>query len=77
MKVAIVTWHDAHASQDFQDSAEVTERHAPRLVRSVGFVYKRDRVGITIVRCTDDQDDFDGRLFIPAGMIKTVRILRA
>lgn len=76
MKVAIVEWIDAHASNDFQGDIEVLDLHKPRRVTSVGFVYKNDAIGVTLVRDEDDLREFDGRIFIPAGMIKKVKVIR-
>lgn len=75
MKVAIVEWLDAHASDDFQSDLEVLDNHKARRVTSAGFVYKHDAIGITLVRDIDDVDEVDGRIFIPAGMIKKVRTI--
>ena len=68
-------WNDAHADNDFNSPKKLKKKHEPRVVTTVAIQYKRNKAGITIIRDYDDQGEGDGRLFVPAGMIVSVRRL--
>lgn len=76
LPLVVVTWNDAHADAEFHDKKSVTTEHVPRRVQSVGMLAARDKKGITLVRDYDDSGGFDGRIFIPKGMVVKVRKLK-
>jgi hypothetical protein len=78
LRLAIVEWHDAHASGDFEDDELLEDKHKPRRVQSVGWVWRYDKQGITLVACVDQDTppDYDRRLFIPKGMVRRVSYIR-
>lgn len=73
MKIVEVTWRDAHADNEVQKPEDVDEAHKPHMVRSVGYLYLNDKIGVTLVRDIDEDGALDGRLFIPRGMIEKIR----
>ena len=77
MRLVKVTWLDAHAGMDFVDKKDLDEKHQPRVVESVGWLYRKDDAGITIVGCSDNEESFDRQLFVPACMIQNVTVFGA
>jgi len=73
LPVVVVTWVDAHDNPAHIDSDQVDEEHKPNLVHSVGWLLKKDKKGVTIARCYDDEKESDASLFVPTGMIQSVR----
>ena len=45
LPLAYVEWEDAHANGGWQDKVD----HSPALCWSVGYLYKEDRKGITLI----------------------------
>jgi hypothetical protein len=76
MRIAEVTWLDAHGHPGFMDADEMRSHHVAREVRSVGYVFKETSEGITLAGCTDDSREFDRHLFVPRAMMKMVVWLR-
>jgi hypothetical protein len=71
-----VTWRDAHQSFETISTEDLGDFHRPCITRSVGYQLLRDSVGISLAGCEDEDGDWDRPLFIPAGMIVTVRVLK-
>jgi hypothetical protein len=76
LALVVVTWNDAHADAEFHDKASLAKEHVPRRVQSVGILVTRDKKGITLARDFDDAGEYDGRIFIPRGMVVKVRKLK-
>lgn len=72
MKIVTVYWRDAHADNEIQKPEDVAAEHKPHMVYSVGFLFKKDKTGVTLVRDIDEDGALDGRLFIPRGMIEKI-----
>jgi len=71
--VVIVSWDDAHVSNDSVD-------HAPKRQHTAGFLMRDDKAGVSVAaeigedpKPTDDVRDVT---FIPRGMVVKVRRLR-
>lgn len=73
--VVLVTWHDAHDTQDDFNPEQLRKNHKPAVQRIVGFLMISDRAGVSLA--ADIDEDGDGRSvnFIPRGMIRSVRKL--
>ena len=77
--LVVVTWNDAWSSQAGHDADEIENDHKPHVNYSAGFLVKADRVGVTIAGCYDVKSDapsYDRVLFVPRGMVKSVRKLK-
>lgn len=55
---------------------DLKKEHAPLLVTSIGFEFKRDKTGITIVKGFSEQNLPLDPSFIPAGCIKKVKRIK-
>jgi len=78
-QIVMVTWNDAWSSQAGHDREKVETDHRPVVIQSVGFLVKSNRVGITLAGCYDLKDgepSYDRVLFVPRGMVASVRTLR-
>lgn len=83
MKRATVYWCDAHSSQVDYDAAELDRRHRPVHQATTGWVFKNDRVGVTLVMVNKlDKENagmglYDFRLpfFIPRACIQRIEWL--
>lgn len=71
-----ILWNDAHGGA-LDDWGEIEKgvHHHPTGVRTVGLLAFRDNVGATVLLSLSDVGESDAYLFIPAGMIQTVREL--
>jgi hypothetical protein len=78
LKRVLVTWTDAFgdAMQQTWTTEELTS-HAPIIVKTVGWLYKEDDIGVTLFTdfIEDDTPSFRGKTFIPKGMIVSVDTL--
>jgi hypothetical protein len=73
-KVATVIWNDAvHYSGLNEDNVVV---HSPVTTYTTGWLLKQDESGITLCLEYDAEDVWQEETFIPAGMIKKVKIWR-
>ena len=84
MKRATVWWGDAHTSVGDYDAADLVRRHRPVVQATTGWVFKNDRVGVTLVMISkldknEGMSTYDYRLpyFIPRGMIQRIEWLGA
>ena len=68
-------WLDAHGSTDFVDPDDIDADHKPRIATSLGFLVKRNEVGLTIAGCLDSEGMLDRVLFIPTEMVVSVKVL--
>lgn len=73
--VVLVTWHDAHDTQDDFTPEQLRANHKPAVQRIVGFQMLRDRKGISLAADIDEAGDGRSVNFIPAAMIRSVRRL--
>ena len=72
-KKVIVTWLDAVNYGDGQG----TPKHKPAEQCMIGWLLKRDKQGISVAMEYSPEDNtWREENFIPAGMVKSVRILR-
>lgn len=71
LRIALVVWHDAWDDQVY-DEAE----HGPEVVTSVGFVVKYDDLGMSLVGCDESGHAYKRPLFIPRGVIQSVKFLK-
>jgi acyl-coenzyme A synthetase/AMP-(fatty) acid ligase len=76
LPIALIEWGDAWASQDGHTAEALDNEHAPKRQSSVGFLYRQDKHGVMLVGCMTDDDAFDRVLFIPAGMVVSVKYLK-
>ena len=71
-----MTWRDAWSDNNDYSDDELDNKHEPVIVRSAGFLKRRDKTGITLVGCIDSDGGKHRPLFIAAGMIQSVVIIR-
>lgn len=72
----VVTWNDAWSCAEAYTASDVAAEHRPQVTRSAGFLVRSDRVGVSIAGCVDMRDGetfYDRVLFIPRGMVVSVR----
>lgn len=68
--IVMVTWDDANVADSSVD-------HVPKRMYTVGFLMRRDKVGVSIAAETsDEKNDVRSVTFIPAAMVVKVRRLR-
>jgi hypothetical protein len=75
-----VTWVDSHssASSAWRSLKEAEEYHCePCVCSTVGFLFKRDRRGLTLAQSVNEQGQVGALWHVPAGMVRRVRRLRA
>lgn len=73
MRLVIVTWHDAHSVG--ADDFDADKHHKPYVMKTVGWLVKRDESGTSIANeqyTEDDVTKYRGSTFIPAGMVVKV-----
>jgi hypothetical protein len=75
MKIVLVEWGDAHATMAEELLEDADDFHKPFIQWSVGFVWKSNKDGISLVACRDEAGGRDRGLFIPRGMVRSVRVL--
>lgn len=76
MKVAVVTWHDAHSDRSgtWTDRSEIDDD--PYVVRSVGFLLDPPKAGhVSVVQSVGDDEALDHILHIPNAMVVAVQQL--
>ena len=73
-KIVEVTWWDTVTSDGWE---EAYVQKAAEVV-SVGYLCKRTDKGIMLVQtfCDDNTEPYSASIFIPAGCIKRVRVIR-
>lgn len=76
VRVAEVVWLDAWVIADETSTAEEAEDNKALVMKDVGFLLSRTKEGVTLASSVSEQDSFRTINFIPAGMIKKVRILK-
>lgn len=78
LKRVVVTWNDAHGDPVRQvwTSEELTN-HQPIVVKTLGWLYKEDEVGVTLFTelIEDETLSFRSKTFIPRGMIVSIDTL--
>lgn len=75
LKVAIVTWEDAHGqNNDVWEDLEyaIKEGEDGKTVSTTGFVVNENKKYITLVMNCGDDDTINGRMTIPKGWIKSI-----
>jgi len=70
----IVTWHDAWGGSAWRNKSEID--HSPLRVVTVGFLNKRDKIGISLFSRTDENDVVGNISFIPNDMIVKVQTVK-
>jgi hypothetical protein len=76
-RIVEVTWEDAWQSgfEEFTLDQLQEDEHGPIVQRSTGYVVKHDDVGIMLVGDQDEDGGLHRAMFIPAGMIVSVKTL--
>ena len=71
--LVVVTWHDAVQHAD----GESEPRHAPYVMKTVGYLLKKTRAGVSLAGevCATDSA-WRNENFIPGGMIKSVDVIK-
>lgn len=75
MKLVIVTWDDAQGSGGWTTAADID--HAPDRITSVGWLVRRDNVGLTICQSFNSEDRIADTLFVPTAYLRKVRAVAA
>lgn len=69
-----LVWEDAWSSASWVWPEDAKRQHGePYTVHEMGCVVKVDRAGITLTSARKQEGSFRGVMFIPKGMIKTVK----
>ena len=73
-----VTWHDAHAATSTWTSVDGID-DSPCIVESIGYLLHEMKPGHILLAQSwiADQEDVDGVLAIPSGMVKRIESLHA
>ena len=71
--LVVVTWTDAWGSSGWISLDRANNDHKALEVKSVGFVVKADKKGISLTGGFDENENPSGQTFIPKGMIKTIK----
>jgi len=73
---ALIEWHDAHGDATQQVWELERAEHGPLVIKTLGWVTRDDKVGVTaFTERIDNQDGtfaWRGRGFIPRGMVVKV-----
>jgi hypothetical protein len=70
-----VEWGDAWGNAGWANPDD--DLHNPKLVVTVGFLYKNDKKGVTLFQGYDKESNQPlARTFIPAGMVSKIKKLR-
>lgn len=76
-QLAIVEWGDAWTAGSWEHEDEVDNSPVP--ATSVGWLIRRDKVGVYLAGTIEGKDlagpSLGNRKFIPAGMIKKIRVV--
>lgn len=72
-----VTWDDACNSAAWKSVEEAEEWHGPVECSTVGYLFKRDKKGITLAMSLSKAGGVGGLWHVPAGMVMKVRRLRS
>jgi hypothetical protein len=72
-----VTWADSCSSNAWKSHDEALEWHGPVECSTVGYLFKRDKVGVTLAMSISKTGGVGGLWHVPNGMVKRVRRLRA
>lgn len=76
--LVLVEWEDAHSENSWYTKEEVEKNHClPLLVKTVGFLVKKSKKGISITSGKASNNALLGNFFVPAGMIKKVSKLKS
>lgn len=75
VKLVIVTWDDAQASGGWKLPNEID--HRPDRITSVGWLVRRDDIGITICQSHNIDDRLADTLFVPAAYVRKVKTVAA
>ena len=78
-KVALleVEWGDATGSGEWQTHDEVNKQHNEGIfVKSIGYLFKSDKAGITLCHGVGPEKTYVGTSFIPSGMVRKIRKIK-
>jgi hypothetical protein len=74
MKVVQVTWEDAQGESGWKATGDIV--HEPDRITSVGWLVKRDDVGVTICQSFNRDGRIADTLFVPAAYVRTVKTIK-
>ena len=75
MKLVILTWDDAQALGGWKTAADID--HEPDRITSVGWLVRRDDVGVTICQSYNSDRRIADTLFVPAALLRKLRVIAA
>ena len=70
--IAVVTWLDACIHWGEQEDVI----HEPKTQYSAGWLVRSDELGVSLAYTHSDDTGLDDQLFIPAGMVQSVRVIK-
>lgn len=73
MKLVMVSWDDAQAAGGWTDSGHI--EHGPDRISSVGWLVRRDEIGVTICQSSNNEGKIADTLFVPAVLVRKVKVL--
>jgi hypothetical protein len=74
-RAVMVAWRDAHGISDGWGKFEAKKDHKPKLVVSIGWVLKDNKVGVSLAQSLDSDKHDDNTIFIPRCNIESVEDL--
>lgn len=69
-----VYWDDACGQQGWRSVSDA--RHSAVETISIGYLVKKTKVGVTVAATLNDQGEVNDVVFVPAGMVTKIEILR-
>lgn len=69
----VVDWEDAWATSGWARAEAAGKEHMPLPVKSVGFLIKQDKTGVSLAGGYDANGNPAGQHFIPAAMIRKIK----
>jgi hypothetical protein len=72
--VVCVEWLDHHRSDDWVSAENI--QHEPALCKTIGWEFKNDDVGITIVGSIDESGNYGNIMFIMKSCVRKYSIVR-
>jgi hypothetical protein len=71
--LVIVEWADAWNAARWTSDESANALHEPYMVYTVGWLFRSDKIGVSVMDSYSENDDPGGQHFIPRGMIRKIR----
>jgi hypothetical protein len=74
LPIVVVTWVDAHTSHGWEGVDEADAEGST--CYTVGFLIRSSRDAITVASSSDRNGNYNSRITIPRGMVRTIKRMR-